>query len=384
MGADCTHRSILLALLLILAGGLATASPARDTDDALDIDDLKAFAEAWEHIKSSYVEPIDDRVLMEAAIRGMVSELDRHSAWLDEARFKRLEDDALGRYGGLGLRIAIQSDHLQIVDARPDMPAALAGLQPGDRIIEVDRVRLDEENAERMALALRGPAGSRVELAVLRQRQDTPERFALTREIIRQASVQWRPLDQGIGLIEIRSFQQSTPVELDRAVENLLDASTVRGLIIDLRGNPGGMVQSAVAVADRFLDGGLILSSEGRHEGAGQASLASPGDLLERRPIAVLIDNQTASAAEILAAALRDQQRATVFGERSYGKGTVQSIWPLSNGSALRLTTARYRTPAGRDLEDAGVLPDIEVPYSTSEADPVLEKARNWMESELE
>jgi carboxyl-terminal processing protease len=372
-----------LLLLLALACGLASFARAQDSED-LDLDDLKAFAEAWQHIKSSYVEPIDDRVLLEAAIRGMISELDRHSAWLDEARFKRLEDDALGRYGGLGLRIAIQSDHLQIVDIRPDMPAALAGLRAGDRIVEVDRIRLDADNAEQMALALRGPAGSEVELAVVRRQQDRPERIALTRELIRQTSVDWRALDQDIGLIEIQSFQQSTAAELDRALEELLDANSIRGLIIDLRGNPGGMVQAAVAVADRFLDQGLILASEGRHEGAEQTTLATPGDRLERRPIAVLIDKQTASAAEILAAALRDQERATVFGERSYGKGSVQSIWPLSNGSALRLTTARYRTPAGRDLEDAGVIPDIEVPYSTSDADAVLEKARIWMENELE
>ncbi|OAB56814.1 hypothetical protein AY599_06500 [Leptolyngbya valderiana BDU 20041] len=379
--------SILFLLALLWVGALAAAGGAEEAE-ALDLDDLKAFAEAWARIKSSYVEPIDDRVLLEAAIRGMVSELDRHSAWLDEARFKRLEDDALGRYGGLGLRIAIQSDHLQIVDARPGMPAALAGLVPGDRIVEVNRTPLDEGNAEEMALALRGPAGSQVELAVIRGRADRPERIALTREVIRQASVQWEALDEDIGLIVIQSFQQTTPTELDRAVEALLDSSRLQGLIIDLRGNPGGMVQSAVAVADRFLDEGLILSSEGRHEGAVQSSLAVPGDLLEQRPIAILIDNQTASAAEILAAALRDQERATIFGERSYGKGSVQSIWPLSNGSALRLTTARYRTPAGRDLEDAGVIPDIEVPYAASDADrgvdAVLDKARTWMEKEIE
>ncbi|MEN1727437.1 MAG: S41 family peptidase [Pseudomonadota bacterium] len=368
-----------LLRLVVLPLALVASLAWGQENDALDIDDLKAFAEAWGRIKSQYVEPIDDHVLLEAAIRGMVSELDRHSSWLDEAQFARMEADALGRFGGLGVRIAIQPDHLQVVDTTPEGPAALAGLSPGDRILEIDGQTIVDGNSDAMALALRGPAGSTVELTVARVASGREEKLLLTRQVIRQESVFWQVIDKDQALIRITSFQQTTAVELDRAVEALLEAHEPRGVILDLRGNPGGMVQAAVAVSDRFLDEGLIVSAQARETSEQERFEANPGALLTGLPMAVLIDNQSASAAEILAAALRDHERATLIGERSYGKGSVQSIWPLSNGSALRLTTARYRTPAGRDLERAGVLPDIEVPYANAAGDAVLDAALDWM-----
>lgn len=374
---------IRLALVSLLVAMLSAGPLWADQQEALDVEDLKAFSEAWGRIKNHYIVPVNDRVLLEAAIRGMVNELDRHSDWLNEAEFQRLEDQALGQFGGLGIRIAIQPDTLQIVEVRPSSPAALAGLEAGDEIIEIDGQTIDG-NSQQSALSLRGPVDSVVELAV--RRTDAPElrRVELTRAIIKQDSVFWRSLPDAQRLIRIDNFQQTTASELDRALEAMLADDTSTGIVLDLRNNPGGMVQAAVAVADRFLDDGLIVQSNARDSAESRRYQANPGQVLEEIPIAILINKRTASSAEILAAALRDHGRAIVIGEPSYGKGSVQTIWPLSNGSAIRLTSARYRTPNGLNLEGAGVIPDIRIPYEPDRLeDAALVRAQLWLRERM-
>jgi len=369
----------LLLLALCWPGALAQAS-----EPALELDDLRAFSEAWRQIKSHYVEPIDDKTLLEAALRGMTAELDPHSDWLSADQLERLEEQALGRYGGLGIRLAIQPDYLQIVATEPAAPGHRAGLRPGDRIVAVNAQRIVQDNAETMAASLRGPPGSLVELLIERPGRSEPEQLAVAREVITRASLELEVLAGGRALLTIDSFQQNTVSELDLALRELATLPALSALILDLRGNPGGIVQAAVAAADRFLDEGLIVLADARNPADSLRYEARPGQLFGTLPVAILINSGTASAAEIMAAALADHGRARLFGETSWGKGSVQTIWPLSNGSGLRLTTAYYRTPAGRQIEGAGLVPHEAVedrPDPQNQSDPVLERALEWLEA---
>lgn len=377
---------LLLALLCSMASlARAEAEPEVPGSGGLDLADLKAFTEAWARIKEQYVEPVDDRRLLEAALRGMVAELDPHSAWLDRARFEEVQAQATGHYGGLGMRVSPQEAHLRIESLTPGSAAELGGLRAGDRIVAVDGRPVAGLDTDRLSQLLRGEPGSRVRLEI--ERGPRAERLAmeLTRQIIRRDSVHRVDLNDGLMLIGIDSFQQSTPAELDRALAWLDGEPSLRGLILDLRGNPGGMLQSAIAVADRFLDEGLIVRAEGRGPENQEEYVAEAGQFRSDLPMAVLIDGETASAAEIVAAALRDHERATLIGQTSYGKASVQSIWPLPNGSGIRLTTARYRTPSGQVLEGSGLAPDLPVPVAVDDPlDRELERAIAWLNMQLE
>ncbi len=369
-----TTLATLLALSLTLGAGTARASQ-------VGLEDLRAFADAWGYIKSYHVDAIDDRTLLEAAIRGMLSELDEHSAWLGNDDFRQVEEQASGRYGGLGIRIAIQEDHLQIVDAMGDSPAKRAGLLPGDRIIAIDDEALDSANTGQASNWLRGRPGTEVALTVVRDGEDEPLQFALRREIIRQSSVTLDLLPEDYALVRIRQFQQNTARELDDILSMLQRSETPpAGLVLDLRDNPGGMLQSAVAVADRFLASKLVVYTESRDPEENMQLSTSPAQRLADVPMVVLVNRASASASEIVAGALQDHGRAVVLGESTYGKGSVQTVWPLRNGGGIRLTTARYFTPSGRAIEANGIEPDViaaanRQPDPETGQDPLVQEA---------
>lgn len=349
-----------IARIACLMIALLAAGSAWSRDEAVGIEDLRAFADAWGYIKDHYVEEVDDRQLMEAAIRGMLSELDQHSGWLSQDELAALEEDATGRYGGLGVRIAVQEQYLQVISALGDSPAERAGLKAGDRIVAIDQKPLDATNAGEATGWLRGPPGTLVALTVERDGVDERLELDLTREIIFRRSVSLETLPDGFAHVQIASFQQSTATELDEALDELAALpDSPSGLILDLRDNPGGMLVAAVAVSDRFLSDKLVVYAESRGDGQELRLTTNPGEKLADVPMIVLVNGTSASAAEIVAGALQDHGRAIVLGERTYGKGSVQTIWPLRNGGGIRLTTSHYHTPSGRMLNGKGIVPDV-------------------------
>ncbi len=350
-------RYIPIILTALLLSPALAESPPRST---VSMDDLRAFTDAWGYIKEHYVDEVDDRQLLQAAIRGMLSELDSHSACLDSERLRGVEEQATGRYGGLGVRVGVGRDHLEVVDTQDDSPADRAGLKSGDRIVAIDETDLTEINAHEASQWLRGNPGSRVALTVERDGQSDVMEISLIRELIRRTSLTHELLPDGLVYIAINNFQQTTPDELDTALEAVREAmDRPAGLILDLRDNPGGMLDAAVAVADRFLSEQLIVSSEGRSDSQSLTFHSSPGERLEGVPIVVLVNQRSASGAEILAGALQDHVRAVILGEPTYGKGSIQTIWTLRSGAGIRLTTAHYFTPSGRRIETDGIEPDI-------------------------
>jgi carboxyl-terminal processing protease len=379
-------------LLTIVVAALLAAplSAAQARPDGVGVEDLRAFADAWGYIKDHYVEAVDDRRLLEAAIRGMLAELDEHSAWLSADELRGVEEQATGRYGGLGVRISVSHDHLRVIAAMSESPAERAGLQPGDRIVAINRNPLTESNAHEAIEWLRGAPGSMIDLTLEREGEGDPLELSLTRELIRRSSVNLSLLDQGIAHLQILQFQQTTATELDQALSEALSKSDpLNGLILDLRNNPGGMLQAAVAVSDRFLSDKLVVYADGRGKSEALRFTSNPGETVPGVPVVVLVNRASASAAEIVAGALQDHERAIVLGEKTYGKGSVQTIWPLRNGAGMRLTTSLYYTPGGRLIQAEGIMPDVLSGSLANAAeagredfaDPVLDEAMTLLQS---
>jgi carboxyl-terminal processing protease len=364
-----------LAFLLCTLAAPLQAEPVRS--GAVGVEDLRAFADAWGYIKDHYVDEIDDRSLLEAAIRGMVSELDPHSAWLSADQLQDVEEQATGRYGGLGIRIAVNHDHLQVIASMGNSPAERAGILPGDRIVAIDDTRLNESNASMASEWLRGAPGTLIALTVEREGQPDAILLDLTREIIRRTSVTLDHLPGGYAHLKINNFQQNTASELDDALASLDNPA---GLILDLRNNPGGMLHAAVAVSDRFLSEKLVVYTDGRGSTATQRFTSSRGEAYAGVPMVVLVDRASASASEIVAGALQDHGRAIVLGEPTYGKGSVQTVWPLRNGGGMRLTTALYHTPSGRQIQSHGINPDI---LGGALNSPTSENADAWLDEAM-
>ncbi len=361
--AYSTNQSLMSAYLpakrfacWICAALIAFGSAAARAD-SVGVEDLRAFADAWGYIRSHYVEDIDDRHLLEAAIRGMMAALDEHSSWLSPRDLEGVEEQASGRYGGLGVRLLVLEDHLQVVSAMDGSPADRAGLRPGDRIVAIDETPLTSDNTREASDWLRGPPGTQIALTVERDDTEQALEVALTRELIRRSSVNLQPLPDQLALVRLEGFQHATALELDDLLSPL--ANELNGLILDLRDNPGGMLNAAVAVSDRFLSQGLVVYAEGRNGANPMQFFSQPGELLPGVPVVVLVNGQSASAAEIVAGALQDHGRAVILGEPTFGKGSVQTIWPLRNGGGIRLTTAHYFTPSGRRIQGRGIEPDI-------------------------
>ena len=352
----------VLGLGVSLGSNMLTAFEARRAAAAEEPtrEYVELLAEVVERVKREYVEGIDDRRLIEAAIRGMVEELDQHSRYLDADQYDEILISTTGNYSGVGLDVAVADGKLKVVSPLDGAPAARAGILPGDVVVSVDDVPVDASNLEDTVSRMRGSAGTRVTLDVLRDGNEEPLRFALTRAEIQVKTVRSEYLDDGYGYIRLTAFSDTTGRELEAAAAELRRTAgkALRGIVLDLRNNPGGVLDAAIEVADVFLDRGLIVRGSGRVRQARFERHARPGGGLEGVPVVVLVNRGSASASEIVAGALQDHDRATVIGERTYGKGSVQTVMPLGGGSALKLTTSHYLTPSGRSINGSGVEPD--------------------------
>ncbi|HEX19282.1 MAG TPA: S41 family peptidase [Acidiferrobacteraceae bacterium] len=322
---------------------------------------LRTFTEIFSRIKSDYVEKVDDKTLLQNAIRGMLSGLDPHSSYLDKVASEEIRISTDGKFGGLGIEVTMEDGFIKVVTPIDDTPAARAGLQPGDLI-----VRLNTKPVKGMTLGdavkiMRGKPGSKIILIVVREGEGRPLEFTLTRAIIKIVSVKSRLLEPGYGYVRISAFQISTGKSLANAILKLhaKNKGPLKGLVLDLRNNPGGVLDAAVQVSDTFLTKGLIVYTEGRTSNSKHKFRATPNDLIQGAPIVVLVNEGSASASEIVAGALQDHKRAVIMGTKTFGKGSVQTIVPMSNGTKLKLTTARYFTPKGRSIQAKGVIPDI-------------------------
>ena len=325
----------------------------------LPLNELRVFAEAFNRISSAYVEEIDDKTLLENAIKGMLSQMDPHSSYLDKDSFDDLQESTSGNYGGLGIEIGMEDGFVKVISPMDDTPAAKAGIESGDLIIQLNDTPVKGMSLSDAIEAMRGEPGSEIEITLIKTDNPTPTLLTLTREVIKVVSVRQRYLEDGFGYLRIAQFQSGTGDEVEKAVIQLKDEGDLDGLIIDLRNNPGGVLQSAVAVSDVFIDGGLIVSTRGRMQDSEHRYNARTPDSIHGVPIVVLVNAGTASASEIVAGALQDHGRAIVMGTTTFGKGSVQTILPLTNEKAIKLTTARYYTPNGKSIQAAGIIPDI-------------------------
>lgn len=327
------------------------------------LDDLRTFSEIFGRIKSSYVEPIDDKELIENAIRGMLSGLDPHSTYLDLEDFQELREGTSGEFGGLGIEVSMEDGFVKVVTPIDDTPAAEAGLQPGDLIVRLDDTPVKGMTLNEAVDIMRGKPGTKLLLTIVRDGESQPLEVELTRAIIKVTSVKKRMLESGIGYARITTFQSRTGPALREAITALKEENKapLSGLVLDLRNNPGGVLDAAVDVSDAFVRKGLVVYTEGRIPNSDQKFNATPDDILAGAPIVVLVNGGSASASEIVAGALQDHHRAVIMGTKTFGKGSVQTVMPLTNETAVKMTTARYYTPSGRSIQAEGIVPDIEI-----------------------
>ncbi len=340
----------------------AAASAAAPAKPGVSMEDIRLFTAVFGLVKQAYVEPVDDKALMQAAVHGLLSGLDPHSEYLDQRAMDQLSEDTSGSYDGLGLEVLSAEGTLRVIAPIDDTPADRAGIKPGDIITRIDDKTITSDNANEAVNMLRGKSGSSVMLSVLHEGASVPIDLKLMRETIKVASVRVRPLDPGYVYIRIAQFQEETGAELKSKLAKLRGKQEAwRGAVLDLRSNPGGLLTSAVEISDDFLDSGKIVSTRGRLKQTDLSFSATPGDVLDGAPMVILVDNGTASAAEIVAGALKDNHRGLIMGRRTFGKGSVQTVLPLDDTHAVKLTTARYFTPSGTSIQAAGIQPDIEL-----------------------
>ena len=349
----------LFSCLLLFAAGAA----GQESGMPLTLEELRTFADVLGHVQRDYVDETSDRKLLEDAIRGMLAKLDPHTTYLSRREFAELEADTSGRYGGIGIEVEWRGEHLTVVKLVPGGPADRAGLGLGDVVQAVEGIPVTTASSLAAIRRVRGEPGTPVRLTIIEGGSGAVRDLTLDREIIEVASVEGRLLEEHYAYLKIISFQTDTAVSTRHELERLAVAAdgSIKGLVLDLRGNPGGVLNAAVAMADLFLERGLIVSTRGRDEDSLINYSASPNDQLGGAPIAVLVDDGTASASEIVAGALQDHGRAYVLGETTFGKGSVQTVLPLRNGGAIKLTTSRYFTPSGRSIQAEGIHPDIDL-----------------------
>jgi carboxyl-terminal processing protease len=340
-------------------------------------EEARLFAEVYERIKREYVDQVDDRELMEKAIRGMVAALDPHSAFLDSDEFEEIRLSTMGSYPGVGIEVVAEDSAVKVLRPIEGSPAEVAGMHSGDLIVKIDDSDVGADLAGAIT-RMRGPAGSNVKLTERRPSTGELLSFSLLRAKVDVRSVMQQTLEPGIGYLRITSFSETTAQDVAKGVAALQSANPrgLSGLVLDLRNNPGGVLEAGVAVADAFLDDGLIVSADGRSPDARFRMDATPGDLLNGASLVVLVNGGSASAAEIVAGALKDHHRATLIGHKTYGKGSVQTVMPLSDGGAIKLTTSRYFTPSGVSIHAKGIMPDV-IAEGPEEAPADLRPGRN-------
>lgn len=354
-----------LTAAMVFATALPQARSALAADPeagaGLPLKELRTFAEIFGRIKSDYVEEMEDKVLLEHAIRGMLSGLDPHSSYLGAEEYKELRVGTRGEFGGLGIEVGLEDGFVKVIAPIDDTPAQRAGIQSGDLIIRLDGKPVKGMSLNEAVNIMRGKPGTSIALTLIREGADKPVELEIERDLIRVASVKSRMLEPGFAYLRVSHFQSRTTEDLLKAVGKLKReaAEGIKGLVLDLRNNPGGVLNTAVSVSDAFLENGLIVYTEGRVEDSKLEFEAGPDDVLAGAPMVVLVNGGSASASEIVAGALQDHKRAIILGERTFGKGSVQTIIPVDGSSAIKLTTARYFTPSGRSIQAEGIEPDI-------------------------
>ena len=359
-------KTVLVLVLGIVVGISASITgnvfATKDNEsNGLPLDQLRNFSDIFSRIKSDYVEDVEDKVLLENAIKGMLSGLDPHSTYLNPDEYKELRIGTSGQFGGLGIQVGMEDGFVKVISPIDDTPAFHAGVKAGDLII-----RLDDQPVKGMSLndavkIMRGAPGTDIKLTIIREGADKPLVIEVTRDIIKVKSVKSNMLEPGFGYIRISNFQSKTPRDLLKAINDLKkeNGDELNGLVLDLRNNPGGVLNAAADVSDIFINKGKLVYTEGRIENSHFEFNAKPGDIMNGAPIVVLINGGSASASEIVAGALQDHKRAIVMGNKSFGKGSVQTIQELRSGGAVKITTARYFTPSGRSIQGEGITPDV-------------------------
>jgi carboxyl-terminal processing protease len=375
-------KNLLRSLGLVSAVALIPAATAALA--AVDVNtyrELDQFMSVFERVRSEYVEQVDDKTLLRGAIDGMLNALDPHSSYLDERGFKALMTTTDGEYGGLGLSVTMEDSTVKVMSVTEDTPAQRAGIKSGDYLSHIDGKLIYGGTLDEAVDQMKGPPGSTVTVTVLRPGRDKPFDVRITRAIIELKAVKWEIKDR-VGIINVNSFNKTTTdatLAAMTAIEKSLGSKPL-GYILDLRSNPGGLLDQAVGLSDVFLERGEVVSQRGRKKGDIERYYARPGDAAAGLPVIVLVDAGSASAAEIVAGALQEHHRAIVMGERTFGKGSVQTLLPLTQQTALRLTTARYYTPSGKSVQEGGITPDIAVPQLS---DPDYKARPKFRESDL-
>jgi len=359
-----------IALIALFVGGLLFfngngAKVEADTEEVYK--NIEILTEVLRQVEKSYVEPQDSQKLIYGAIKGLVQSLDPHSSFMTKEEYKELMTETKGSFSGIGVEITIKDKMLTVVSPIEGTPGYKAGIKAGDKIIKVEGESTQDMGLIEAVKRIRGPEGSKVNLTIVREGMDKPLELSITRGVIPLKSVRHYSLSPGIGYIRISNFQSNTANDLSSALEILEKDGMLRGLIIDMRNNPGGLLSQAIEVSEQFLDSGVIVSTKGREKSHNIKASAHKNKNKREYPIIVLVNGGSASAAEIVAGALQDNKKAIILGTRTFGKGSVQSILPLSDGSGLRLTTARYYTPSGKSIQSSGITPDIEIPFVVSE-----------------
>jgi len=350
---------IFVGVSASLTGGVM-ASKTTD-NNGLALDQLRNFSDIFSRIKSDYVETVDDKTLLEHAIRGMLSGLDPHSSYLDADEYKELRIGTTGQFGGLGIQVSMDGGFVKVIAPIDDTPAFKAGIEAGDLIIRLDETSVKGLSLNEAVKIMRGTPGTAIKLTIIREGKSKPIKIKVTRDIIKVKSVKSRMLDPGYGYVRISNFQSRTGPHLLEAINSLKKEheGELNGLVLDLRNNPGGVLNAAAEVSDMFIDKGKLVYTEGRLDNSHFEFNAKPGDILDGAPVVVLINGGSASASEIVAGALQDHSRAVVMGTKSFGKGSVQTIQELRSGGAVKITTARYFTPSGKSIQGEGITPDI-------------------------
>lgn len=381
-----TLTAALISALPLAAANAQTEVETTDEqatqDERLPLRELRLFTQVFEQIRRGYVEEVADTELLENAIAGLLLELDPHSVYLNQTDYEELQESATGEYGGLGLQVGSERGMIKVIAPIDDSPAAKAGIEAGDFIVEVDGTPVRGMAVQKAIDKLRGEKGTSIKLTLFREGEDGPLDITVVRGTIQVSSVRSRIIEPGYGYVRVSQFQVSSGKDFKKELLSLKEKEpALKGLIIDLRNNPGGLVPASVEIADAVLDGGTVVYTEGRLPSANISFDAESGDLLEGTPIVVLINGGSASASEIVAGALQDHQRAAIIGTQSFGKGSVQTVIPLGDGRAVKLTTARYFTPNGRSIQAEGIVPDIIVEPAEIR---LLKKRKRVREADLE
>lgn len=362
--------SLVLLLMLTLGRGLASKS-----NDSKIYENLKVFTEVLSIVESNYVDEVNSRELIYGAVKGALKTLDPHSSFLEPEMYREMQVETTGTFGGLGIEITTKDDLLTVVSPIEGTPAHRAGIQAGDRIIRIEGVTTKDMNLMDAVKRMRGPKGTKITITIMREGMKEPQDITIIREIITVHSVKSSEVDKGIGYIKIRQFQEKTGADLENALEKL-EKQEIQGLILDLRNNPGGLLSSAVEISEKFLgEGKLIVYTEGRLKSQNMRFTASKKMDHIQYPLVVLVNHGSASASEIVAGSIQDWGRGLILGTQTFGKGSVQTIIPLSDGSGLRLTTARYFTPKGKSIHGKGITPDIIVEQPKPKEEEAMPKA---------